>query len=115
MQQHLGMDRFDLTDFEWLLIHRGSSASGQRPDNGGRSAGVITKSHALVDAIGRPILLRLTEGQAHDSRSAADLLVGARRERHPADRAYDRSDDNVLASLNLALLRIWPRTCESGL
>ncbi len=31
----------------------------------GRSrGGLTTKIHALVDAIGRPILLKLTEGQA---------------------------------------------------
>lgn len=40
----------------------------------GRSrGGLTTKIHALVDAIGRPILLKLTEGQAHDGRSAADM------------------------------------------
>ncbi|MEO9755397.1 MAG: hypothetical protein ABJP67_15120 [Nitratireductor sp.] len=30
--------------------------------------------HALVDAEGRPIRLKLTEGQAHDGRSAADMF-----------------------------------------
>ncbi|BCH05226.1 hypothetical protein MesoLj131b_72250 (plasmid) [Mesorhizobium sp. 131-2-5] len=57
----------------------------------GRSrGGLTTKIHALVDAEGRPIRLKLTECQAHDGRSAADMLetVG------PgnillADRAYD--------------------------
>lgn len=41
----------------------------------GRSrGGLTTKIHALVDAEGRPIRLKLTEGQAHDGRSAADML-----------------------------------------
>ncbi len=41
----------------------------------GRSrGGLTTKIHALVDALGLPILLKLTEGQAHDGRSAADML-----------------------------------------
>ena len=41
----------------------------------GRSrGGLTTKLHALVDANGNPITLKLTEGQAHDGRSAADLL-----------------------------------------
>ena len=41
----------------------------------GRSrGGPTTKIHALVDAEGRPIRLKLTEGQAHDGRSAADML-----------------------------------------
>jgi transposase len=41
----------------------------------GRSrGGLTTKIHALVDAYGLPILLKLTEGQAHDGRSAEDML-----------------------------------------
>ena len=57
----------------------------------GRSrGGLTTKIHALVDANGLPIALKLSEGQAHDGRSAADLLqsIGP----GPvllADRAYD--------------------------
>jgi len=43
----------------------------------GRSrGGLTTKIHALVDALGLPILLKLSEGQAHDGRSAADMLDG---------------------------------------
>ena len=57
----------------------------------GRSrGGLTTKIHALVDANGLPVVLKLTEGQAHDGRSAADMLDRIR----PghillADRAYD--------------------------
>ena len=57
----------------------------------GRSrGGLTTKIHALVDANGLPIILKLTEGQAHDGRSAKDMLGGL----GPgdillADRAYD--------------------------
>lgn len=41
----------------------------------GRSrGGLTTKIHALVDANGLPIVLKLSEGQAHDGRSAADML-----------------------------------------
>ncbi len=41
----------------------------------GRSrGGLTTKIHALVDANGLPIVLKLSEGQAHDSKSAADML-----------------------------------------
>jgi transposase len=41
----------------------------------GRSrGGLTTKIHALVDAAGLPIALKLTEGQAHDGRSAEDML-----------------------------------------
>lgn len=57
----------------------------------GRSrGGLTTKIHALVDANGMPIALKLTEGQAHDGRSAADMLgdIGADQVLL-ADRAYD--------------------------
>ena len=41
----------------------------------GRSrGGLTTKIHAMVDANGLPIRLKLTEGQAHDGRSAEDML-----------------------------------------
>ena len=41
----------------------------------GRSrGGLTTKIHALVDAEGLPIMLKLTEGQAHDGRSAEGML-----------------------------------------
>lgn len=57
----------------------------------GRSrGGLTTKIHALVDGNGLPVVLKLTEGQAHDGRSAADMLDNL----GPgqillADRAYD--------------------------
>jgi transposase len=57
----------------------------------GRSrGGLTTKVHALVDANGLPISLKLTEGQADDGKSAADMLEAL----GPgqillADRAYD--------------------------
>lgn len=57
----------------------------------GRSrGGLTTKIHALVDAEGRPIMLKLTAGQAHDGRSAANMFDTVK----PgnillADRAYD--------------------------
>lgn len=38
--------------------------------------GLTTRIHALVDACGLPIALKLTEGQAHDGRSATDMLGG---------------------------------------
>lgn len=139
----------------------------------GRSrGGLTTKIHALVDALGRPILLKLTQGQAHDGRSGADMydsigrgqtlladraydsdglreklaergavanirLMPTRkrlpafdpvlyRERNKIERffskikhfravatRYDKRDDNFLASVQLASLRIWLRTYES--
>jgi transposase len=57
----------------------------------GRSrGGLTTKIHALVDANGNPIALKLSAGQAHDGKSASDLLdrLGAG-QILLADRAYD--------------------------
>lgn len=139
----------------------------------GRSrGGLTTKIHALVDAFGLPILLKLTEGQAHDGRSADDMLGGLgdgdvlladraydsdamrarlaargawacvkpmpHRKRLPAfspflyryrnlvehffnklkhfravATRYDKRDDNFLASVQLASIRIWLRHNES--
>ena len=139
----------------------------------GRSrGGLTTKIHALVDAEGLPIVLKLTAGQAHDGRSAqgmlqtlgnGDILLADRaydsdalrtemaargawanirpvkhRRRRPAFSAfldryrnlverffnrlkhfravatrYDKRDDNFLASVQLASIRIWLRHNES--
>lgn len=139
----------------------------------GRSrGGLTTKIHALVDAEGRPICLKITEGQAHDGRSAADMfdtvqadhiLLADRaydsdalrqslaergawanirsmphrlsppafskfvyRQRNAVERffnklkhfraiatRYDKRDDNFLASIQLASIRIWIRSYES--
>jgi len=134
----------------------------------GRSrGGLTTKIHALVDAMGLPILLKLSEGQAHDGRSAEDMFdtvqagtilladraydsdalhqrlaargawANIRAMPHRLDppvfspwnaverffnklkhfRAiatrYDKRDDNFLASVKLASLRIWLRANES--
>ncbi len=60
----------------------------------GRSrGGLTTKIHAVTDAQGLPIALKLTPGQAHDGRSAADLLdtVGAG-QALLADAAYDSNE-----------------------
>ena len=139
----------------------------------GRSrGGLTTKIHALVDAEGRPIRIKLTEGQAHDGRSAADMLETVEaghilladraydgdalraemaergawanirampnrvktfpfsawvyRQRNAVERffnklkhfravatRYDKRDDNFLASVQLAAIRIWIRSYES--
>ncbi len=139
----------------------------------GRSrGGLTTKIHVLVDACGLPIVLKLTEGQAHDGRSAEDMLDSLRegsvlladsaydsnklrdtleargvwanvkpmshrldppkfskrlyRERNLVERffnklkhfravatRYDKRDDNYLASVKLASIRIWLRFNES--
>ena len=57
----------------------------------GRSrGGLTTKIHALVDANGLPITLKLSAGQAHDGRSAADMLTKISDDQVLlADRAYD--------------------------
>lgn len=57
----------------------------------GRSrGGLTTKIHALVDAEGMPIALKLTEGQAHAGRSADDMLEALKDGQILlADRAYD--------------------------
>jgi transposase len=74
-----------------------ASARSQRPKKDDRSGcmgrsrgGLTTKIHALVDAKGLPIALKLTEGQAHDGRSAIDMLDAlVEGQILLADRAYD--------------------------
>lgn len=139
----------------------------------GRSrGGLSTKIHALVDAEGRPIRLKLSAGQAYDGHAAVDMFAGVGRgdiliadraydsdalrdllaargawanirpmpnrihpppfsgwvyrQRNAVERffnklkhfraiatRYDKRDDNFLASIQLASMRIWLRTYES--
>ncbi|MDP2376592.1 IS5 family transposase [Reyranella sp.] len=153
--------------------HAANAKKATRSRCMGRSrGGLTTKIHPLVDACGLPILLKLTEGQAHDGRSAEDMLGsvergnvlladaaydsnalhetlaarGARvnvkpmpnrlkphhfnrrlyRRRNLVERffdklkhfravatRYDKRDDNYIASVKLASIRIWMRFNES--
>jgi transposase len=158
----------------WVHQHAANSKKNQtRSRCMGRSrGGLTTKIHALVDAMGLPIILKLTEGQAHDGRSAEDMYDTVRagtdsladraydsdalrhrlaergacaniramphrldfpafshqlyRQRNAVERLfnklkhfravatrYDKRDDNYLASVKLASLRIWLRFNES--
>lgn len=66
----------------------------------GRSrGGLTTKIHALVDRCGLPILLKITEGQAHDGRSAHDMLGSLR---HGDILLADRGYDSDALRINLA-------------
>ncbi|MCB8878586.1 IS5 family transposase, partial [Acidisoma silvae] len=82
-----------MIDSSSIRVHQ-HAANAQKKDGSscmGRSrGGLTTKIHALVDAEGLPIMLKLTPGQAHDGRSAETMLtsIGAG-DVLLADRAYD--------------------------
>ncbi len=165
-----------MIDSSSVRVHQ-HAANGKKKDlrsrcMGRSRGGLTTKIHALVDAMGLPIALKLTEGQAHDGRSAVDMFdtVGAGnilladraydsnalrewldergawgnirampnrleppafshwlyKQRNAVERffnklkqfravatRYDKRDDNYLASVKLASLRIWLRFNES--
>jgi len=74
----------------------------------GRSRGGLTsKIHALVDADGRPVALRLTDGQVHDSQEA-EALLDAMPESATllADKGYE-SNAIRKAAAKLICARIW--------
>ena len=71
------------------LIVQGSGPCSSRV-HGRSRGGLTTKIHALVDTNGLPVAIKLTEGQAHDGRSAADMLDAVQAGQVLlADRAYD--------------------------
>ncbi len=85
-----------MIDSSSIRVHQ-HAANGKKKANRsrcmGRSrGGLTTKVHALVDAMGLPIALKLTEGQAHDGRSAEDLFDTVQAGNILlADRAYTKS------------------------
>ena len=98
-----------------------SSAQCRRPKKAGddqaigRSrGGLSTKIHALVDALGNPIGLFLTGGQAHDLVGADHLLPTMAADTLIADKAFD-ADERVLDPLAAAgkTAVIPPRTNRS--
>ncbi|WP_096700012.1 IS5 family transposase [Magnetospirillum sp. 15-1] len=84
--------------------HGGTKKKGALDNGGmGRSRGGLTsKIHALVDAEGRPVTLRLTAGQVHDSVEAEALLDGALSDGSTllADKGYDSNAIRALAEKN---------------
>lgn len=76
----------------------------------GRSrGGLTTKIHALVDACGLPIALKLTEGQAHDGKSAEDMLSALpKRCVLLADRGYDSDALRAMIAAQGATANIRP-------
>ena len=78
----------------------------------GRSrGGLTTKIHALVDANGLPVALKLTEGQAHDGVSAADMLANlSDGQILLADRAYDSDRLRQILAERGAFANVRPMT-----
>ena len=76
----------------------------------GRSrGGLTTKIHALVDADGLPIALKITEGQAHDGRSADDMLDTLEEgDILLADTAYDSDERRATIEARGAFANIKP-------
>ena len=71
--------------------------------------GLTTEIHALVDANGLPVALKLTEGQAHDGRSANGMLDGlAAGQVLLADRASFPNEPGVTALMDVPLA--WRRS-----
>ena len=76
------------------IVRAHQHSAGAQKKNGeqaiGRSrGGLTTKIHALVDALGNPVDLMLTPGQAHDLTCAEPLLAEADPEALIGDKAYD--------------------------
>jgi transposase len=83
----------------------------------GRSRGGLTsKIHALVDTEGRPVVLRLTAGQVHDSVEAEALLEGTLGEGVTllADKGYDSNAIRTMAEENKAWANIPPKSNRKG-
>jgi transposase len=59
----------------------------------GRSrGGLSTKIHAAVEALGNPLRLRLSEGQAADIREAPELIQGLAAQAVVGDKGYDADE-----------------------
>src|SRR3984893_12563443 len=72
------------------LISIAPAREKKGPQAIGRSrGGLTTKIHALVDALGNPVELMLSPGQAHDLACAEPLIDNADPDALIGDKAYD--------------------------
>ena len=80
-----------MIDATIVRAHQHSAGARKNgPQAIGRSrGGLTTKIHALVDALGNPVALILTPGQAHDLACAEPLIDNADPDALLADKAYD--------------------------
>lgn len=83
---------------------------------------MTTKIHVLVDALGNPVDVMLTPGQAHDLTCAEPLLKQADPEALIGDKAYDADPLlDILTQRDIAPVippkanRKTPRTCDFAL
>jgi hypothetical protein len=67
---------------------RGAKKNGEQAIGRSRG-GLTTKIHVLVDALGNPVEVMLTPGQAHDLTCAQPLLDQADPQALIGDKAYD--------------------------
>ena len=72
--------------FSWSIKKNG----GQKEQALGRSQGDFNKKiHIAVDALGNPLRFILSQGQAHESPYALDLIDGLKAEAVIGDKGYD--------------------------
>jgi transposase len=83
---------------------------------------LTTKIHAVVDALGNPLAIRLTGGQAHDITQAEALLAEVEPQALIADKGYDA--DGFIETLTVRRIepvipskanRTAPRRCDFAL
>lgn len=92
-------DELAIVDASIVRVHQ-DAAGGKKDGNEciGRSrGGPSTKIHVLVDALGNPMKVELTEGQVHDVMQAPQMLQGATNTFVIADKAYD--SDAIIAHI----------------
>ena len=100
---------------------RGAKKNGEQSIGRSRG-GLTTKIHALVDALGNPVELMLTPGQAHDLTCAEQLIDSADPDALLGDKAYDA--DQLVDTLTQRGItpvippkanRKFPRACDFAL
>ena len=106
-----------MIDTSVVRVHQhGACIASNRQQHMGRSRGGLTsKIHAVVDAVGLPVRLGLTPGEAHDNRLCS-VLLGELQPRTTllADRGYDADWIREFASQKGAWANIPPKRSRRG-
>jgi transposase len=84
-----------MVDSSIIKVHQHGMRSGENKAEQGigkTRGGWGTKIHAVVDGLGYPIEIKLTEGQINDCTQAVEILSRNDSERVIADKGYDTNE-----------------------
>src|SRR5713101_5257531 len=101
-------NEYAMIDATIVRAHQHSAGArkkgGATKPSAARAGGLTTKIHVIVDALGNPLALSLTGGNAHDITQAEPLAAQVEPEALLGDKGYDA--DSFITSLEVRAIKV---------